>query len=156
MVPAAVFKRILVFAVALLLAAQTLPPEERAIRLAAQIRVSMLEAGLPKQTLVQWLTRAAGGGARIHWDVTDCGEYSGDPSIDRGREFPLCVDAIADLPGSRTAIISVVMGSFQKGIAGRPQLLSVVIGMNGSFDRITRLRDLPARMKVPLRPTAGR
>ena len=152
LITTSVLKRIPIFALALALAAQQSPLEERAIALAGRLPVSTLEAGLPRQTLVQWLTRAVGPNAKIQWGVNDCGEYSGDPNSDRGRDFPLCVDAAANLHGGRKATVSVVMGTFGKGIVGRPQLLFVYIsdsdGGVSHVDRIPKLRDLPARIKV--------
>ena len=92
-------QRISLFAATLSLSAQPRPVEYRAIELARRVSVSTLEAGIPRETLVHWLTRAAGPSAKITWEVTDCGEQTGNPETDRGRDFPLCVDAIAALPG---------------------------------------------------------
>ena len=130
------------------LTAQQLPLEDRAIQFARQIPVSKLDAYLPGQPLVQWLNRAAGRGAKIRWEVSDCGEQTGNPEIDRERDFPLCVDAITTLSGGRLAIVSLMLGSFQKGITGLPRLMSVRIGKDNRFDPIGQLRDLPARIKA--------
>jgi hypothetical protein len=141
-------KRISVFVVTLILAAQPRALEERAIALARRTPVSTLEPGLPKQPLLQWLTGAAGPSARIDWEVNDCGEQTGNPDTDRGRDFPLCVGAIANLPGGRMAIVSIVMGTFHKGITGPTKLWSASIGKGTRFDPIPNLRDLPARIKA--------
>ena len=146
--PAAFLTRISVLAMTLSLTAQQSPVETRAIELAQRIPVSRLEAGLPRQTLVQWFTRAAGPGAKLTWEVDDCGEQSGDPEIDRGRDFPMCVAAVASLSNGRKAIVSVVMGTFGKGIVGPPQLMMVNILTAGRVDFIPKLRDLPARIKA--------
>jgi hypothetical protein len=143
-----VFQRAAVFTAALSLVAQQLPMEKRAVELVRRIPVARLEAGLPRQTLVQWLTLAAGPNAKIIWEVTDCGEQTGNPDTDRGRDFPLCVDAVAALPGGRVAVVSVVMGSSRKGIAGPSKLRSVSIGRGNRFDPVPKLRDLPARIKA--------
>ncbi|HUI57147.1 MAG TPA: hypothetical protein VLY04_19360 [Bryobacteraceae bacterium] len=130
------------------LAAQQLALEKRAIELARKVPVSKLEPGLPKQALARWLTQAAGPAAKITWEVNDCGEQSGNPETDRGRDFPMCVDGIANLAGDRKAIVSVVMGTFQKGVTGPPRLWSVSVGKDNRFDPVSKLRDLPARIQA--------
>ena len=110
--------------------------------------MSKLEPGLPKQSLVQWLTRAAGTSAKITWEVNDCGEQSGSPEADRGRDFPMCVDGIANLASGRKVIVSVAVGSFQKGITGQPKVWSVSIGKDNRFDPVPKLRDLPASIRA--------
>ena len=128
------------------LAAQQAATYQRAIRLAQQIPVSALDPDLPDKPLLPWLAEALGPAAKIEWEVTDCGEQTGNPDLDRGRDFPLCVDAVATWPDGRMAIVSVVMGSFQKGIDGPPTLWSVSIKNGARFDTIPKLRDLPARV----------
>jgi hypothetical protein len=144
----AVLKRISVLAVTLSLPAQQTALGARAVELARQIPVSRLDAGLPRQTLSLWLTQTVGPAAKIRWEVSDCGEQSGNPDVASLRDFPLCVDAIANLPDDRMVIVSIVIGSFRKGIAGKPQLLSVNIGKGGRFEPVSKLRDLPARIKL--------
>lgn len=135
-----------IFGISLLVTAQQPARDQRAIELARQIPVSMLEAGLPNQPLVQWLAEAAGAGAKIDWEVNDCGEQTGNPDLDRGRDFPLCVEAIAKLANGRIANVFVVVGTFQKGIAGTPSLWSIEIGRD-RFSPVPKLRDLPPRIK---------
>jgi hypothetical protein len=128
--------------------AQESPLEKRAIQVAREIPVSKLERGLPNQALYKWLAQAVGPGVALKWEVNDCGEQTGDPQADRGRDFPLCVDAIANLSGGRIAIVTIAMGSFQKGIKGPSTLRSVSIGKDNRFDDIRKLSELPARVKA--------
>jgi len=137
-----------IFGISLLVTAQQPARDQRAIELARQIPVSMLEAGLPNQPLVQWLAEAAGAGAKIDWEVNDCGEQTGNPDLDRGRDFPLCVEALMKLPESRSVSVMVVMGTFQKGISGVPSLWSVAIGIDGHFFGVPKLRDLPETLRT--------
>ena len=138
-----------IFGISLLVTAQQPARDQRAIELARQIPVSMLEAGLPNQPLVQWLAEAAGAGAKIDWEVNDCGEQTGNPDLDRGRDFPLCVESVVKLADGRTASVSVAMGTFQKGISGTPSLWSIALLMGNRYETVRTLRELPARIKGP-------
>ncbi len=129
-------------------AAQRPMPEQSAVDKLQRIPASTLEQGLPREPFLNWLNRALGPSGKVNWEVTDCGEQSGDPALDRGRDFPVCVDAVASLPSGHTVIVSVVVGSSQKGTRVIPLLHAVSIGTNGAFDAIGRLRDLPARVKA--------
>ena len=121
--------------------------EKRAIERARRLPVAQLQPGLPKQELAKWISRAVGPEVTVRWEVNDCGESSGDPRIDRARDMPMCAAATADLPGGWVAIVSVVMGTFGKGI-GTPQLHSVNLGKDSRFESITRLGDLPGRIQA--------
>jgi len=136
--------RLTALAIAFSLTAQD-PLETRAIRIARQIPASKLDPGLPNQPLEKWLAKAIG--PAIKWEANDCGEQSGDPAVDRGRDFPLCVDAIATLPGGRLAIVTIAMGTFKNGIARAPKLLRVNLGTIEHFDPVAKLSDLPARIQ---------
>jgi hypothetical protein len=137
--------RALAFVVASLipLAAQQSASDRRAIELGQQVSVSALDPDLPRKPLLPWLTQTLGPTAKIEWEVTDCGEQTGNPDLDRGRDFPLCVDAVVSYSDGRMAIVSVLMGTFQKGLVGSPALWSVNVKNGARFDAIPRLGDLP-------------
>jgi hypothetical protein len=136
------------FSLPLSLTAQESSRDRRAIEQAQVLSVQTLDPGLPNQPLLPWLTGVAGRGVKITWEVNDCGEQTGNPDADRGRDFPLCVDAIASWPDGRMAIVSVLMGTFQKGVTGTPALWAVNFKNGSRFDPIPKLRDLPARISA--------
>ncbi len=140
-----VYHCLLVLAAARSLAAQQWSLERRAIEAAHRIPVSKLEAGLRDQTLSRWLSRAVGV---VKWEVNDCGEQTGDPAVDRRRDIPLCVGAIATLSGGRIAIVTIAMGSFHKGVSKVPTLRSVSIGREDHLDSVPKLSELPARVRA--------
>lgn len=86
-------------------------------------------------------------GAKSEWEATDCGEQTGNPQADRGRDFPLCVDAIADLADDRMAMVSVGVGFCEKGVSAKPRLSAGTVGKEGQLDRVPKLRDLPAKVR---------
>src|SRR5512143_2448191 len=66
--------------------------DKLAIDKAKTVLVSMFDKNLPKVTLEYFLTSESDG-RKIEWEVNDCGEQTGNPAVDRGRDFPLCVEA---------------------------------------------------------------
>ncbi len=122
--------------------------EARAIQKVRSARAGTIERGLPDEIFEAWFSRAAGPGARISWEVNDCGEQTGDPKVDRLRDIPLCVEAAASLPDGRTAGASIMVGSEKKGLSG-PLAVNVVYiaGKDTPPVILQKLADLPARMR---------
>jgi hypothetical protein len=131
--------RWLLLAAALALPAQP-AVEKRAIQLARSARVSALERGLPRQRLDHWLATLLG--PAIQWEVNDCGEQSGNPAVDRARDMPMCVDAIAKLDGSRIAIVTLMMGTYGKGLSKTPVLRAVNLGQDSKYYAVPTLAAL--------------
>lgn len=52
---------------------------------------SELHPSLPAEPLADWLRRTVPGSSVVRWERNDCGEASGDPARDEGRELPGCV-----------------------------------------------------------------
>ena len=121
--------------------------ERRAVRMVRAIPASKLDLTLPKQPFDRWLYEAATP-AEVRWEANDCGEQSGNPEADRGRDFPLCVDATVTLGGGRVAIVTIAVGTFHKGISGPPKLMSVQIGTLAHLETVNRLSDLPPRLRT--------
>ncbi len=53
--------------------------------------------------------------------VDDCGESSGSPA-DSARDIPVCVGALAKVPGDESLYVSVVIGSMDRGVICLPIL----------------------------------
>ena len=81
--------------------------------------VKRLDATLPDKTLEIWL-RDEFGSAKTAWEVNDCGEQTGDPQRDRGRDFPMCVDASVSLDRGRVLHLVLAVGSFKTGVRRQP------------------------------------
>src|SRR4051812_49119754 len=69
--------------------------EAVAIKYAKSYLVSKIENGLPPKPFAVWLQELVGAKTPVTWEINDCGEQTGT-SADRGRDFPLCVKAIAE------------------------------------------------------------
>src|SRR3989454_8681914 len=88
--------------------------DAKAIACVKQMPVSELDSTLPSISFEKWLGIEAGREADIRWEVNDCGEQTGT-AADRGRDFPMCVEADAAMKDKRSIVIMIAVGSFKKG-----------------------------------------
>ncbi|MGB2714274.1 MAG: hypothetical protein WBC51_08865 [Vicinamibacterales bacterium] len=103
---------------------------------------------LPPTSFEGWLNGLLESQARMQWEINDCGEQTGNPAVDRGREFPKCVQVRAELPGRRTLVLALSAGSQQKQPAGAPSYrFGVLIRPDGSRVEVRRLTDLASVIK---------
>lgn len=132
---------------ALVASAQTQPLNKRyqaAISRAKQTLVSTFDRGLPRVSL-EYFLQSEGEGAPIQWEVNDCGEQTGNPAIDRGRDIPTCVEATMTTRDRITVNVSVSVGTVKKGLSGTPAIFSVVLE-DAKGPRSVRLGDLPMEL----------
>lgn len=96
-----------------------------------------------------WIDSLLGPQARMQWEVNDCGEQSGNPALDRGRDFPKCVQLRVELTGNRVLILLLSAGSQQKRPAGPPSYhFGVLIQRDGRQLEVRRLADLASAVKA--------
>jgi hypothetical protein len=104
---------------AVILTAQS-ATDAKAISAAKNAIARDFHPALPRESIEAWLASLLGADRAIKWEVNDCGEQSGDPAVDRGRDFPMCVEARAPLSGARTLSLSFMVGTMKKGVTGPP------------------------------------
>lgn len=63
-------------------------------------------------------------GQRIEWEVNDCGEQDGSG---RQTDFPICVDATVKTKDDITVAVSIVVGTYKRGVIGRPEIWGIWI-----------------------------
>lgn len=103
-------------------------PHTAEINAAKNTIVRDIDKTLPAVRLETWLQGVVGAPTPLTWGVTDCGEQTGNPALDRGRDFPICVEVIANLAGSRRLVLSLLAGSRERGLtAGALALYSAAI-----------------------------
>jgi hypothetical protein len=119
-----------------------------AIEKAKSADVHQLDASLPSEKFQVWL-RSLVGDRTIVWEISDCGEQSGNPEADKGRDFPLCVEVTVVLSEKRTLFVNLALGTFGTGISKDPAQFSfaVIREPNGSQTWIHMLSQLPAAVK---------
>ena len=130
-------------------AAGQTPRDVKLIAYAKAIPVSQLDAKLPPVTFERWLQKEAGQGAHIAWEVNDCGEQTGGPEDEEqsASDFPVCVEANAKLPDQRVIVVSISVGTFHRGISGKPATFWITVGFDPYSDKpLKTLSDVPVRL----------
>ncbi len=126
--------------------AQSKKQNATAIKFARATLVSNIEKGMPKMRFDTWLRQTVGPNLKIAWEVNDCGEQTGTPA-DKGRDFPMCVEAIADSMDVHIAV-GIMVGTFKRGITGKPIVRGVTLNFEGEEARsVDNLADLKKQLK---------
>lgn len=113
------------------------------------ILASSFDSRLPKVTL-EYFLQYESGGASIAWEVNDCGEQTGNPNADEGRDFPICVEADFDANHFNVTLM-IAVGTVKTGMSGRATLFSAVASdVNGHTHPMPKLGDLPAVVHRPM------
>lgn len=129
--------------------AQTGPPAPRqpdavVIQAARRSIVQDIDPKLPKTPLETWLRSVVGTQPTMKWGVTDCGEQSGNPAVDRGRDFPMCAEVMVSLSETRELVLEIAMGTFNKGLTGgKPVLFTGVLKTGDKMQWIKTLSEVP-------------
>ena len=120
--------------------------EQPLIAHAKKIPASAIDARLPKVTLEFFLSYESEG-SPIRWELNDCGEQTGNPAVDQGRNFPICVEADFDVH-HRSVNIVIALGTSNGESQKAPGFFSgSITNPDGSSHAIQRLGDLPAQLR---------
>jgi TonB family protein len=126
--------------------------EKRAISSAQEISASDLDAALPNRPFASWFSEVIGPKAGVVWQLTECGERivaSGEAE----QDLPACAEVNASLPGGRKVFIAISVGTFKKGVTGKPSFFRAVIVQKERFYQVRRLSELPERLRAPEVPS---
>lgn len=133
-------------------AAQTGPPSPRqrdavVIQAAKQANVQDIDPKLPNMTFEVWLRSIVGTQPTMRWEVNDCGEQTGNPALDRGRDFPMCAEVNVALSERRSLILGIAMGTFGRGLTGgKPVLFQGYLTTGEKSQTIKALSDVPTML----------
>jgi hypothetical protein len=115
---------------------------KQALPFAKRIDVQTLDSRLPHQHFSKWFNEVVGPGAKIGWEVNDCGEQTGNAS-EKDRDLPFCAQGQADLPDGRTVVISIGVGTMSKGLTPRSVAIrDILIVQDGKARTVSQLSDL--------------
>jgi hypothetical protein len=115
-----------------------------AIGAAKQVLVQALDPALPRVSFDAWLRGVVGAEATTKWEVNDCGERTGSPKQDAGRDFPLCAEVQVGLSGQRELHVQLAVGSLKKGVEGAPRFWWAYIRKaGGSPESLKSLAAIP-------------
>lgn len=122
--------------------------DEQSIRRAKGALASSLDTSLPNVTLENFLNYESEG-ADIHWEVNDCGEQTGNPATDAGRDFPMCVEADFDFRHQAVSVV-IAVGTLKKG-PSKPAFFSATVNDgSGKIRPLRRLGELPKELHRPV------
>jgi hypothetical protein len=132
-----------------IMAAQNPANDAKAIEAARQTNVQQIEKALPDKSFDNWLRDLIGPGRKISWEVNDCGEQSGNPEVDKGSDFPMCVSALIDLGGKQRLDVMLVVGTFKTGVQTGPAsfCLAAIHSPSGPLNFLKSLSQLPEAIK---------
>ena len=137
---------VLLFVLVVLGAAPQTPPEAAAISAAKNAVVQDMEKTLPRVTFEAWIQGLVGAEVALKWSTNDCGEQTGNPALDRGRDVPICAEVQVALAGDRQLSLSLMVGSTSRGLAIGPPMFRQgrLSGPQGSeIISIEKLSDVP-------------
>ncbi len=127
--------------------------DAKAIEIAKNTNVRQIEASLPSQAFAPWLRGVVGTQSEIQWEVNDCGEQTGNPALDKGRDFPMCAEAQVVLGAKRKLIVSLsvgTFGTFKDGAKAGPAsfFYAVIVEPDGSMTWVKSLSRLGEALKA--------
>jgi hypothetical protein len=120
--------------------------EIAAVKYAKNYLVSGIEDGLPPKSFGAWFRELVGAKTPVTWETNDCGEQTGT-SADRGRDFPMCVQASAKMSANSFVSVNIQYGTFKRGVTrGKPAVRYISIGEEGAGEYIESLTVLQNRL----------
>jgi TonB family protein len=90
----------------------------------------------------------------VVWQLTECREQLVAPDK-AGQDLPACAEVNANLPDGRKVFVVISVGTFKKGLTGKPALFRAVIEQNEQFYQASRLSELPEMLRAPVRVPDG-
>jgi TonB family protein len=127
--------------------------EEQAISSAQEISASELDAALPDRPFASWFNETIGPDAGVVWQLTECGEQITAPG-ETEQDHPACAEITACLMDRRRVYVAISVGTFKKGLTGKPTFFLAVIEQNEQFYPVRRLSGLPEMLRAPAGPSA--
>ena len=115
--------------------------EKQAVSDTQRTLASDLDAELPKLPFTDWFGKVVGPGAGVVWQLSECGERI-DAAPNGGGDTQACVEVNTILSDGRKVIVMIAVGTFKKGVTGRPAFRFGVIEQKGELRPIRRLSDL--------------
>jgi TonB family protein len=130
------------------------PFEKQALSSAREMPASGLDESLPNRIFADWINEIVGPNAGVVWQLTECGEQIGVPG-QAGYDMPACAEINATMPDGRRVFVAISVGTFKKGLVGKPSFFRAVIEQKEQFHQVRRLRDLPRMLSSSTAPDAA-
>src|SRR5262245_11640417 len=118
--------------------------EKQALSSVQKMSASDLDAKLAGSPFALWFNQVIGPKAGVVWQLTECGER-----IEKGRDLLACAEISANLPDGRRVFVAISVGTFKKGLNGKPAFFGAAIERNSQLYPVRRLSDLPEMLRAP-------
>ncbi|MBO0862188.1 MAG: energy transducer TonB [Chloracidobacterium sp.] len=128
--------------------------ERRAISSAQEMSASDLDKALPDRPFASWFNDVVGQKAGVVWQLTECGEQI-SAQDKTGRDLPACAEINANMPDGRKVFVAISVGTFKKGLTGKPSFFRAVIEQNELFYQVRRLSELPKTLRSETLPSSA-
>jgi TonB family protein len=128
---------------------QTESFEKQALSSVRATTASDLDAQLPGIPFGGWLEQVLGAQAGVIWQLAECGEQVVAPG-GTGLDIPACAEINAILPDRRRVFVAIRVGTFKKGLAGKPAFFGAAIQQNDQLFQVRRLYELPEMLRAPV------
>ena len=122
--------------------------EKQALSSVQGMSASDLDLKLADRPFESWLKQIVGPKTGIVWQLAECGERftSADES---GPDMLACAEVNAKLLDGRRVFVAVSVGTFKKGLNGKPSFYGAAIEQNQQLYTVRRLSDLPEMLRDP-------
>lgn len=128
--------------------------ERRAISSAKKISAFDLDETLPDRPFARWFKETVGPDAGVVWQLIECGEQTTAPG-ETGQDLPACAEINAYLPDGRRVFVAISVGTFKKGLTGKPSFFLAVIEQNEQLYPVRRLSGLPEMLRAAAPSATG-
>lgn len=128
--------------------AQTPLTESQAVLHAQNTIATQLDPSLPNRPFGRWFDQVVGDEAGVTWQLRDCGDQK-ETGATGNRDIPACVEITAMFPNERMIVVMATVGTFNKGIIGKPRIQFIVVEEYGHLKELKRLSGLPAVLQQP-------
>jgi TonB family protein len=128
--------------------------QKQALNLVQSTQASDLDPALPKVAVNLWFNQLVGPRAGVNWQLSECGEPIA--GIDNKEpDLPACIGANAILQDGRKVVMTILIGTFRKGLTGKASFDFAVVESEEQLRAVKKLSDLPRLIADP-RQLAGK
>src|SRR5262245_14841058 len=112
--------------------------EKQALSSVQAMSASDLDTKLAGNPFAIWFNQIIGPNAGVVWQLTECGEQIVAPD-ETGYDLRACAEINANLPDGRRVFVAISVGTFKKGMNGKPAFFSAVIEQDLQLYPVRRL-----------------
>jgi len=122
--------------------------EKQALSSVQKMSASDLDTKLAGSPFAIWFKEIIGPKAGVVWQLTECGERIVAPD-ETGHDLLACAEINANLPDGRRVFVAISVGTFKKGLDGKPAFFGAAIEQDLQLYPVRRLSDLPEMLRAP-------